>query len=189
MPSAAVQILQERAQLTSDSAHASRYLEEFVEKFRRNGVVDKDIMALRLAMEEVLMNAIKHGNLEDQVSPEQQSPPEERRRRIVDVSLGMEEVETFLAPKRRGDTTELVPVNSVVRIVVQDQGRGFDLEQVEDPTEGGNIERASGRGLKLIRHFMDHCSISPTAQGTRVEMINTLFRNAIQEGLNGTHFP
>jgi len=38
---------------------------------------------------------------------------------------------------------------------VRDQGRGFDPEQTADPTDEANLLRTSGRGLLLIRAFVD----------------------------------
>jgi serine/threonine-protein kinase RsbW len=40
-------------------------------------------------------------------------------------------------------------------LVVRDQGHGFDPHQLDDPTKPENIYRAGGRGIFLIRHFMD----------------------------------
>ncbi|MBI3661522.1 MAG: ATP-binding protein [Acidobacteria bacterium] len=40
-------------------------------------------------------------------------------------------------------------------LVVRDQGQGFDPAAVRDPTQPENIFRAGGRGIYLIRHFMD----------------------------------
>jgi len=40
-------------------------------------------------------------------------------------------------------------------LVVRDQGRGFDAGRLDDPTRPENIFRAGGRGIFLIRHFMD----------------------------------
>jgi serine/threonine-protein kinase RsbW len=38
---------------------------------------------------------------------------------------------------------------------VGDQGSGFDPEVTPDPTEGANVLKTSGRGLLLIRAFVD----------------------------------
>lgn len=38
---------------------------------------------------------------------------------------------------------------------VSDQGDGFDDSEVPDPTAPENLEKASGRGLLLMRHYMD----------------------------------
>lgn len=40
-------------------------------------------------------------------------------------------------------------------ISVQDEGEGFNPDDVPDPTEGDNLEKASGRGLMLMRSFMN----------------------------------
>jgi serine/threonine-protein kinase RsbW len=40
-------------------------------------------------------------------------------------------------------------------VVVQDEGHGFDANAVRDPTRPENLLRESGRGIYLIKHFMD----------------------------------
>ncbi len=40
-----------------------------------------------------------------------------------------------------------------VLVEVEDQGPGFDPQQVPDPRAPGNLERCSGRGLFLMRHY------------------------------------
>jgi anti-sigma regulatory factor (Ser/Thr protein kinase) len=46
--------------------------------------------------------------------------------------------------------------------VVRDQGPGFDPYSLPDPTAAQQIERCSGRGLLLIRTFMDEISFNPS---------------------------
>jgi serine/threonine-protein kinase RsbW len=38
---------------------------------------------------------------------------------------------------------------------VRDQGKGFDPSQTPDPTEGDRVLKTSGRGLLLMRAFVD----------------------------------
>jgi serine/threonine-protein kinase RsbW len=40
-------------------------------------------------------------------------------------------------------------------VVVQDEGKGFDADAVSDPTLPENLLRPGGRGIYLIRRFMD----------------------------------
>jgi serine/threonine-protein kinase RsbW len=42
-----------------------------------------------------------------------------------------------------------------ITLIVSDQGQGFDLAKIPDPTQPENLFRAGGRGIYLIRHFMD----------------------------------
>ncbi len=41
-----------------------------------------------------------------------------------------------------------------VKVVIEDQGDGFKVEGVPDPTDDENLEKPSGRGIMLIRSFM-----------------------------------
>ena len=42
-----------------------------------------------------------------------------------------------------------------VRVVVRDEGPGFDPSTLPDPTDPANLEKVSGRGVLLMRTFMD----------------------------------
>jgi len=53
-------------------------------------------------------------------------------------------------------------------VEIEDQGPGFKLEDVPDPFAPENLERASGRGLLLMRSFMTWVRFNDT--GNRVTM-------------------
>ena len=56
-------------------------------------------------------------------------------------------------------------------IRVRDQGPGFDLTDVPDPLDEENLLRTSGRGLFLMRAFMDEFSLRrPAAGGAELVM-------------------
>jgi serine/threonine-protein kinase RsbW len=52
---------------------------------------------------------------------------------------------------------ELEPDTMVVHVV--DEGCGFELSEVEDPLAEENLLRTSGRGIFLMRAFMDGLSV------------------------------
>jgi serine/threonine-protein kinase RsbW len=56
------------------------------------------------------------------------------------------------------DSTEL-------RIRVRDQGDGFDPEELADPLAPENLLKASGRGIFLIRSFMDDVRLQRASEG------------------------
>ncbi len=56
-----------------------------------------------------------------------------------------------------------------VCVVVQDQGDGFEPEEVPDPTSAEFIERPGGRGLLLMRSYLTFCDYSDG--GRRLTMI------------------
>ena len=54
---------------------------------------------------------------------------------------------------------------SELAVCVRDQGSGFDPSQLPDPLAPENILRTSGRGIYLMRQFMDDVSIRRTGGG------------------------
>jgi anti-sigma regulatory factor (Ser/Thr protein kinase) len=51
---------------------------------------------------------------------------------------------------------------------VEDEGPGFDPSTVPDPTDPEHLTRIGGRGLLLIRAFMDH--VEHSGKGNRITM-------------------
>jgi len=54
---------------------------------------------------------------------------------------------------------------SALTIRVRDEGQGFDPQEVADPLAPENILKASGRGIFLIRNFMDHVQLRRSPEG------------------------
>lgn len=66
---------------------------------------------------------------------------------------------------------------SAVRARVLDQGVGFDVDAVPDPTDASNRLRTSGRGLLMMRAFVDRVSFRrPSRGGTEVTLIKNKSR-------------
>ena len=96
-----------------------------------------------VAVRESVANAIKHGNRNDA-----------SKRVFV-------EFET----RTLGDVPEVV-------IRVRDQGDGFDPESVADPLETDNLLKSSGRGIFLMRNFMDDVQLRRVPEGgMEIEMV------------------
>lgn len=62
--------------------------------------------------------------------------------------------------------------NSKVIISVKDEGVGFDPTKIPDPTEPENLLKDSGRGVYLMKFYMDDVKFNVTPTGT--ELILTL---------------
>jgi len=45
--------------------------------------------------------------------------------------------------------------DSLIKFIVEDEGRGFDFENLPDPTAPENIEKPGGRGIFLMKHLSD----------------------------------
>jgi len=59
-------------------------------------------------------------------------------------------------------------------ITVTDEGRGLDVSKVPDPTTPENLLKQSGRGIFLMRSFMDEVRIRLLAPGTEITMVKNV---------------
>lgn len=92
------------------------------DEMRRFDFPDDDAFAVKLALEESLVNAVKHGNRYD---------PERKVHVCVDID------------------------DERVKISIEDEGPGFNPECVPDPTAEENLTKPCGRGIMLMRAYMD----------------------------------
>jgi serine/threonine-protein kinase RsbW len=56
-------------------------------------------------------------------------------------------------------------------ITIRDEGKGLDLEKIPDPLAPENLLKTSGRGIFLIRSFMDEVHIHPSQTGTEIKLV------------------
>jgi len=94
------------------------------------------VFAVKLALEEALINAVKHGNRDDPA-------------KTVTIEYDVDARE--------------------VRIAVTDEGEGFRPADVPDPTADENLECPTGRGIMLMRAYMDR--VDYNRQGNSVRMV------------------
>lgn len=116
---------------------AAREVEEaLLEQVGRYDYDEAATFAVKLALEEALNNAIKHGN-------------------------GFDAAKTVeVRAKIDGEKIE---------VTIIDQGTGFNPAGVPDPTADENLEKPCGRGIMLMRAYMDEVQFNET--GNRVHMV------------------
>jgi serine/threonine-protein kinase RsbW len=102
-----------------------------------------------VAIRESVINAIKHGNRND-----------------VSKHVFVEfETTSTAAP--------------ALTIRVRDQGEGFDPSTLEDPLAPENLLKSSGRGIFLIRNFMDDVELQRAPQGgMEIRMVKRVHNGA-----------
>jgi len=63
----------------------------------------------------------------------------------------------------------------VLEIIVEDQGKGFALDMIADPTDAANLLKPGGRGILIIRSFMDEVDLSRSeGGGSRLRMLKKI---------------
>jgi CheY-like chemotaxis protein/anti-sigma regulatory factor (Ser/Thr protein kinase) len=119
------------------------------------------VIRVCIALEEALRNALFHGNLE--LTSEQREGDQETYQQLI-------AERTNIAPYTQRQLEVTVEVTSTSgRFVIRDEGPGFDPSKLPDPTDPANLEKVSGRGLLLMRTFMDEVTFNKT--GNEVTMI------------------
>ena len=77
-------------------------------------------------------------------------------------------------------TLKISSNGDVLEIIVEDQGKGFKLDTVADPTDAANLLKPGGRGILIIRSFMDEVEVSEReGGGSRLKMVKRI------SGMNG----
>jgi serine/threonine-protein kinase RsbW len=72
-------------------------------------------------------------------------------------------------------TLRISSTGDSIEIIVEDQGCGFKLDKVADPTDIANLLKPSGRGILIIRSFMDEVDLSPReGGGCRLRMVKKI---------------
>lgn len=99
------------------------------------------------AFEEALLNALYHGNLE--VSSDLKEIDHTAFYRVV------EERRLSQPWSQRRIHVNIKLTSSEIEVAIRDEGPGFDPARLPDPTDPQNLDRPSGRGVMLMRAFMD----------------------------------
>jgi len=123
-------------------------------------------LQIGVALKEALLNALFHGSLEIGMVSDTEGQ---------DVLI--QETDESLVERRRGeppyrDRRTYVDVRispDEARFVVRDEGPGFDVAAVPTPGDAGTLEPERGRGLSLMRAFMDELTFNET--GNEVTMV------------------
>jgi serine/threonine-protein kinase RsbW len=77
---------------------------------------------------------------------------------------------------------EFITNQSEMTISIRDQGEGFDPQKLADPLAPENMLKASGRGIFLMRNFMDDVSLSRAPEGgMEVRMVKRVQREEPQK--------
>lgn len=127
----------------------------------QQGVGRSECLTIATALDEALVNAYFHGNLEVESSLK-----DDDERSFYDLARRRCEEEPYAS--RRIHVTATVSADEA-RYVIRDEGPGFDPSTLPDPTDPANLERAYGRGLLLMRTFMDEVTYNET--GNEVTLV------------------
>lgn len=118
---------------------------------------------LQLALREVLLNAVEHGNLE--VSYEEKTQATEMG--TLDELLSERVRDSRLIGRKV--VVEATRTEDEIQVEVADQGEGFDWRGIPDPTDPANLLLGHGRGVLLAHLSVDEMGFNET--GNQVTLV------------------
>ena len=136
--------------IKSDLNETGAVKQRIVDELKRCGYGEQVTFAVKLALEEALTNAIRHGNA--------------------------------------GDASKTVTVRYAVSaqkvvLIVRDQGTGFLPETVPDCTTPDRLRNPSGRGILLIKAYMDEVCFRD--RGREIQITKRRDSTGLPTGSNG----
>lgn len=139
-------------QLTNDDALIPRVIGQLQELLRQMEICgERELIQISTALDEALVNATIHGNLEVSSKLREVDNGREYRRLAIE-----RRQQAPYAQRRVFVSAQLSRARAV--FIIRDEGPGFDPSKLPDPTDPANIEKPSGRGLLLINAFLDRVS-------------------------------
>ncbi len=121
------QPLSDKLVIASAQAEVPGAVNAIMAKVEAGGFGEQARFAIRLALDEALINAIRHGNCCD---------------------------------AHKHVTIEYAVTHGECRIVISDEGCGFRPERLPDCTDAEHLERPHGRGVMLMKAYMDEVTFS-----------------------------
>jgi CheY-like chemotaxis protein len=152
-----------RFAIPNDVSRIQALVGHFQDVMAQLKLVNKNgLIRVGTALHEALVNAIEHGNLE---VPSALRAQDDRRpyQALVEQRRGE-------LPYRERKVHVVAQFSSTqASYVIRDEGPGFDPTGLPDPTDPANFEKESGRGILLIRTFMDEVRFN--AAGNEITMV------------------
>jgi len=71
-------------------------------------------------------------------------------------------------------TVAVAKKDSLIEIMVTDQGEGFNPDELESPVSKENLLKEIGRGIFIVKSLMDKVEIEPGKSGTKVTLMKNV---------------
>jgi len=144
-----------KVEMGNDKNAINGIVQHLLDECESQGVIKEvDRMKVGVSLEEALVNAIVHGNLE--VSSKLREGNDDEFEKLIELRQKQPEYAD------RSATIECSISQTEAIFTIQDDGPGFDVAAIPDPTDPEYIERPSGRGILLMRSFMDDVQYNET---------------------------
>jgi CheY-like chemotaxis protein len=160
--------------LPNEAKLADLLVSQLQEDAVQMGLCDQtECLRMGVALQEALANAMYHGNL--QVGSECRETSHTEYHALIAKRC----LESPYRDRCVHVTARLT--RNEAAFTIRDEGEGFDPSKLPDPLEAANLEKASGRGVLLMRSFMDEVRFEDEGRSV------TLVKRSRRTVANGPH--
>ncbi len=154
--------------LPTNFAIINPFINELIKVIRPfNGIDKKKILVIRLAVYEIIVNAMEHGNLGITYDEKK-----ETLERVVDYQSFLQQRAQEEKYRNRKVTVSYHYIDQKLSFKITDEGDGFDVSKIPSPKDAQNLENLNGRGIFITKVNMDE--IHYNEQGNSVELVKYL---------------
>jgi len=125
-------------EIESKRSQIKKVEEMFLEANKDFKLPDEDYRRLMIAVTEILINAIVHGN-------------KENHKKKVRISVEYNDAQ--------------------MKVIINDEGKGFEIETLPDPTLDEYLLDVHGRGIFIAKSMVDEFEYKLSAQGSEFILI------------------
>lgn len=111
--------------------------------------ISEDVSFMKNGLQELLINAVEHGNLNISYDEKQELLEKEDYNRSLREKAEQEEY------KDKYVTIKLFSTPDYLKVIIEDMGNGFDLSSIPDPENPENFLKESGKGILMALHAYD----------------------------------
>lgn len=127
--------------------HIIRSVVDFI--FSNIDYISEDVSFMKIGLQEVLINAIEHGNLDITNKEKQELLDRGDYNRILKERMQQTEYRDKFVD------IEIFSTPEYLKVSIQDMGKGFDLSSIPDPENPENFLKESGKGILMAIHAFD----------------------------------
>ncbi|MCP5103048.1 MAG: SpoIIE family protein phosphatase [bacterium] len=127
--------------------HVIRSVVDFI--FSNIDYISEDVSFMKIGLQEVLINAIEHGNLDITNKEKSELLDKGDYNKILK--------ERILLPEYRDKFVDIriFSTPDYLKLTIRDMGKGFDPTSIPDPENPENFLKESGKGILMAMHAFD----------------------------------
>lgn len=145
----------------SNDIHLIPSVSDFI--FSNVDYIFGELSFMKIGLQEILINAIEHGNLDISYDEKQKLLASgDYHRHLREKAVALENIDKYVDIK-------VFSTPQYLKIIVEDMGDGFDLTSIPDPENPENFLNEHGKGIMMTLNAFD--DVKYNGKGNSVELV------------------